>query len=238
MSQEGSARHIFPFLDLPRELQVLIYKKYYEDNEIILDLKNVSIFPPNGLPVIRGTPNPNVEFLNHEIRQDARRYRSEYLSRSLTINRPILQPQTINNSRFKTRYSWVCNHIEEVSITAETTVQGVRMAWSSLLEVFPNMKKICLRRFLSGRWIGRAHYENAVRDATESYCTQTLPRVMQREFRTQLLLDALAVAGRDVEIAVFCHWSRTLTDTDETLTLVSWTEHLESEIIVLITSVV
>lgn len=221
MSQEGSERHIFPFLNLPHELKVLIYKKYYEDAELILDLKNVSIFPPNGLPVIRGVPSLNVEFLNREIRQDATRYKSEYLPRSLSINRPILQPRTIDNTLFRARYSWICNHIEEISITAETTNKGVRMSWSSLLEVFPNLKRICLRRFLSGRWIGRAHYENAVRESTELYCTQTLPGVMEREFRTQLLLDALTVAGKDMEIAVLCHWSRTLTDTDDSLTLVS-----------------
>lgn len=227
MPQRKSAfctRHIFPFLDLPYELQTLIYRKYYEGPEITLELENVNdnlTWQYHRELIFRGIPSSKIELLNHQIRKDATRHKDTYLTRTLKIERTKTLPRIIERLLSDPQYRWICGHIEDIFLSTNQLQISWPIDWSLFLQAFPNVKRMYLKRLLSGTWTFAYSYEKAVREFVEGFYASKMIAIMTREFRLKPLIEALDSVGREVCIRVWFYWGRRAIDTNESFRVVS-----------------
>lgn len=144
-----TANQPFRLLDLPDELQLHIYRKYYEDKQITLP-------DPKGDDTECHGPSLNVERTCHKVRNDAQKMRKKYLPRTLTISHGgFLAVNCLGRFIFARSFESVRKHINTIVITKVDRIETGwdSMPWEQLVDSCPNLRKVCfelvMKRFAS-----------------------------------------------------------------------------------------
>lgn len=161
----------FRLQDLPDELQIKVYQKYFEGTRLKLDKYEGSA---NKL-LFSGMPSLNVELVCRDMHIEARKARSQQTHRYLiTCETHMLSPKALDLFTEDARYVWIREHIDMLLLRDIARPLHEPMDWDRLVERCPRLQRVTL---LLQRPLWRA---NQLKIADE-YCPASFTYVRSRD---------------------------------------------------------
>lgn len=166
------------FLDLPEELKLLVYRRYYETQELTLKAISNGKNSNDGV-TYTGLPSLNLELVNCEVRRDAMKTKEKYLPKTLNIDCTLCRGQVPDVFLPSPEFTLLSNHIEEVRMIAGTREFYCHTSWPAFLRSFPKAERLLLE-------IYALTDQHSMFDQMIAFCTGLNPFPMLSQSMTEL----------------------------------------------------
>ncbi|KAK5938776.1 hypothetical protein PMZ80_008968 [Knufia obscura] len=179
----------FRFNDLPDELQILIYLKYFEDTKLTL---------PEGWckksDSVVGMPSLNLELVCHKMRIESRKARSEQTCRILSIPDSTAFVKGLRYFAKNDKFKWLRNHIEELRCVGSWTPATATTSWPILVFKCPRLRRVDLT---ADPYV----CEMPLRNPSDAYCLHDFAQVKVKIFFKAYLETCLGLRRPSVRKA-------------------------------------
>lgn len=138
----------FRLLDLPPELQVRVYEKYFEGAEL-----KIVAYDKQGHFKFEGMPALDLERTCWTVNIEARKARSHCTSRKTDVFEPYFIQDNLDAFSGGPRYDWIRRHIDKIYIggasfpTDEINPSPTQSDWSALIQSCPRLEKVSITFF-------------------------------------------------------------------------------------------
>lgn len=130
----------FRFLDLPRELQIQVYRQHLATDEVLIYYDQI-----RGKYRVSGAPSLAIERVCRQVFVDCRRVRQECITTRLDIWREGFITEHMRTFCEQGKFVWLRSHVRDLVINDSlVAVPGPNTTthWSILLRDCPNLKSI------------------------------------------------------------------------------------------------
>ncbi|KAK5957102.1 hypothetical protein OHC33_001471 [Knufia fluminis] len=138
----------FRLLDLPPELQVRVYEKYFEGAEL-----KIVAYDKQGHFKFEGMPALDLERTCWTVNIEARKARSHCTSRKMDVFEPYFIQDNLDAFSGGPRYDWIRQHIDKIYIGGasfpidEINPSPTQSDWSALIQSCPRPEKVSITFF-------------------------------------------------------------------------------------------
>lgn len=144
LSRARSPVRPFRLLDLPPELQNMIFAIHYKNTSLHVQCHD-------GRPKIMGLPVPGIEQTCRRLRDQSLAVLTKIVGRKLIMEGDVLEQSPLQDFCLLARFSWVRHHILSLQITHQTWMCITNIDWPLLLSSCSNLEHIELRHVIHGQ---------------------------------------------------------------------------------------
>jgi len=127
----------FRLQDLPPELRGQVCRQYFNGTELTLTIHG---HEPGQL-CFKGMPSLDLELVCQSMCGEARKARTQQVSRHLTFAEPLLDG-SIDKLLQDEQYTWVRNHIRVLTLRNILTPSGESIDWILFAETWPQLRGV------------------------------------------------------------------------------------------------